>query len=446
VTFEGQSEQSVSVTVTLRNDGRGDMNVQSASTSSDTDVTASTRNVPSTVNAGRSATFTVDVTVDESSRETQKDVAVTVEDNLGNRETIRFDISVRKATSVVATQNQYNIGDVLRGGDATMPIEIVERTGYDDVDVEIVEAIGAGPNASLSVSGLEGRIASGGSESGTLRVSVNGRSPQHETFSWTVRVRPTDDQDARPTTFRVTARTIYPADFGETEASSASYTFDEERGSSEYTERVETTIENTGDLPLAVSSISVSSPDFDDSLVSAEVVQGSERVPGLSDRNYLLDVTVDSLAPEGDHTLVVEYQSANASAGTETIRTDLQVDHETRVRLGESELAFGRLEITRSDTRTVSVGEVLGYNDVGNLTLERVDGPDEGWVTVERDVPGTLPARETTDVVFGLQFDTDAEVLTEYEWTFQVSGDGIEPQTVAITAEPGLIDAQETKD
>jgi hypothetical protein len=446
VTFEGESQQSVSVTVTIRNDGRGDMNVQGTATSSDTDVTASTENVPSTVDAGRSATFTVDVTVDESANEGQKDVAVAIEDNLGNREVVRFDVSVRKATRVVATQNQYNVGDVLRGDDATMPVEIVEQTGYDDVDVEIVEAIGAGPNASLSVSGLDGRIPAGGSESGTLGVSVNGRSPQHETFSWTVRVRPTDDQDASPTTFRVTARTIYPAEFGKTTASSPSYTFDEERGNSEYTQRVDTTIENTGDLPLDLTAISVSSPDVDDSLVSVDVAQGSERVPGLSDRDYELDVTVDSRAPEGTHTLVIEYQSANASAGTETIRTDMRIDHETRVRLDESALSFGRLEITRSDTRTVSVREVLGYNDVGNLTLERVDGPDEGWLTIERGVPGTLSARESTDVVFGLQFDTDAEVLTEYEWTFEVNGDDIEPQTVTITAEPGLIDAQETKD
>jgi len=446
VTFEGESRQSTSVTVTVRNDGRGDMNVQGTATSSDADVTASTRNVPSSIDAGRSATFTVDVEVDESASEGSKDVAVAIEDNLGNREVVRFDVSVRKATRVVATQSQYNVGDVLRGEDVTMPVEIVEQTGYDDVDVEIVEAIGAGPNASLSVSGLDGRVPAGGSESGTLGVSVNSRSPQHEEFSWTVRVRPTDDQDASATTFRVTARTIYPADFGETEASSISYTFDEERGSSEYTQRVDTTIENTGDLPLDVSSISVSSPDFDDSLVSVDVAQGSERVPGLADRDYMLDVTVDSRAPEGDHTLVIEYQSANASAGTETVRTSMRVDHETRVELGESELSFGRLEITRSDTRTVSVSEVLGYNDVENLTLTRVDGPDDGWVTVERDVPGTLPARESTDVVFGLQFDTDAEVLTEYEWTFQVNGDDVNPQNVTITAEPGLIDAQETKD
>jgi hypothetical protein len=446
VRFEGQSRQSTSVTVTIRNDGNGDMNVQDTATSSDADVSASTQNVPSTVDAGRSATFTVDVDVDESASEGQKDVAVAVEDNLGNREVIRFDVSVRKATLVTATQNQYNVGDVLRGDDATESVELVEQTGYDDVDVELVEAIGAGPNASLSVSDLDGRIAAGGSESGSLRVSVNDRSPQHEEFSWTVRVRPTDDRDADPTTFSVTARTIYPADFGESEASAPSYTFDEERGSSEYTQRVETTIENTGDLPLDVSSISVSSPDVDDSLLSAEVAQGSERVPGLTTRDYLLDVTVDSRAPEGDHTLVVTYQSANASAGTETVRTSMQIDHETRIRLGEPQLSFGRLEITRSDTRTVSVNEMLGYNDVENVTLQRVDGPDEGWVTVERDVPGTLPASESTDVVFGLQFDTDAEVLTEYEWTFQVNGDDVTPQTVTLTAEPGLIDAQETKD
>ncbi|WP_323676781.1 hypothetical protein [Halorubellus sp. PRR65] len=446
VLFEGQSERETRVDVEFWNDGQGDMNVQDVTVSADSDVSASVRETPSRVDAGQSGSMSVVVTVDESANEGPKDVSVVVEDNLGNRETIRFDVNVRKATRVTADEDTYNVGGVLRGESVEVPVELVEQTGYDDANVDIVRAIGAGPNASLRISGLDGDVPAGGSESGRLRVSVNERSPQHEELSWLVRLEPTTDSDAEATTFQVDARTFYPAAFGGTSASSVSYTFDEERGASEYTRQVETNVENTGDLPLSVDSISVRSPDFDDSYVSAEVTRGPERVPGTSSRDYILDVTVDSRAPEGTHTLVVEYGSSNASAGTETVQTEMEIDHETRVSLGESALSFGRLEITRADTRTVSVSEALGYNDVRNLTLERVDGPDEGWVTVERGVPSTLTAGESSDVVFGLQFNTEAEVLTEYEWTFRVDGSNVDAQTVTITAEPGLIDAQETKD
>ncbi|MFC6955190.1 hypothetical protein [Halorubellus litoreus] len=446
VLFEGQSEKSTRVSVEFWNDGQGDMNVQDVSASADSGVSASVRQTPSRVNSRQSGSFEVVVTVDESVREGPKDVAVVVEDNLGHRETIRFDVNVRKATRVTADESTYDVGGVLRGTSVEVPVELVEQTGYDDASVDIVRAIGAGPNASLRISDLDGYVPAGGSESGTLRVSVNERSPQHEELSWLIRLEPTSDSDAEATTFQVDARTFYPAAFGQTSAASVSYTFDEERGASEYTRQVETTVENTGDLPLSVDSISVGSPDFDDSYVSAELTRGPDRVPGTSSRDFILDVTVDSRAPEGTHTLVVEYASSNASAGTETVETEMEIDHETRVSLSESAVSFGRLEITRSDTRTVSVTEALGYNDVRNLTLERVDGPDKGWVTVERDVPSTLTAGESSDVVFGLQFDTDAEVLTEYEWTFRVDGENVDAHTVTITAEPGLIDAQETKD
>lgn len=445
VLFEGQDERATRLDVTFWNDGQGDMNVQEVTASGESGVSATVRSAPSRVDAGRSGSFTVVVTVDDTVNEGPVDVAVVVEDNLGHRETIRFDVEVRKATRVVAAQDNYNVGDVLRGGSETVSVELREKTGYDDAEVNIVRAIGAGPNASLDISGLDGYVPAGGSESGQLRVSVSETSPQHEELSWLVRLEPTSDSDAESTTFQVTARTIYPAAFGRTSASTVSYTFDEPRGSSAYTRQVETSVENSGDLPLSVDSISVGSPDFDDSLVSAEVTRGSDRVPGTSSRDYILDVTVDSRAPEGTHTLVIDYVSSNASAGTETVETEMTIDHETRVELGETSVSFGRLEITRSDTRTLSVSEVLGYNDVENLTLTRVDGPDEGWVSVERDVPGTLGADESTDVVFGLQFDTDAEVLTEYEWTFRVDGANIDAHEVTITAEPGLIDAQETK-
>lgn len=446
VLFEGESQQSTSVTVTFENDGQGDMNVADATADGESGVSASVSNVPNRINAGRQASVTVDVTIDESVNEGPVDVSVTLEDSAGNTETVQFSVEVRKATRVRADQQTYNVGGILRGSSETITIQIEEVTGYDDVDVSVTEAIGAGPNASASVSGVSGFLSAGGSETGELQISVNERSPQHEELSWTFRLEPTGDADAEPTTFTVNAETFYPAAFGEIEASSASYTFDEPRGESEYTRQIETSVENTGDLPLALTDVSVSSPDVDDQYVSLSVTRGSEQIPGLGSRDYIFDVTLDSRAPEGTHEVVIEYASANASAGTETVTTTVDVDHETQLAVDETALSFGQLEITRTDTRTIEASEVLGYNDIENASITRVSGPDEGWLTIERDLPSTIAADGSSEVVFGLEFDTDAEVLTEYEWTFRIDGEDVEPRTVTITAEPGLIDAQETKD
>ena len=320
---------------------------------------------------------------------------------------------------------------------------IAEQTGYDSVDVSVSDPSGVNRNASASVSGLSGRLGAGDSRTGTATVSIDGDAAQHAEKTWTVQLD-TDDPDAERKSFRIDARVIYPAMFGDSTGTGASYTFDERRGESTFTREVTTTVENTGDLPLAIEDVSVGSPTFDDDYVSAELTRASDSVPGLDSRDYNLDVTLDSEVPEGDHTLSVRFTSSNASAGTQTVEVPLTVEHETELDTDSERVEFGQLEISRTDTATVTVSEALGYNAIENLTLQRVDGPDQGWLTVQRDVPEQLAAGSESQTVFGLQFDTDAEVLTPYEWTYRVDGDDVEPRTITVTAEPGIIEGEET--
>ncbi|WP_256301390.1 hypothetical protein [Haloarchaeobius salinus] len=445
VRFEGQDEQTTSVTVEFQNVGNGEMDVESASASGGTYVSASTSDVPNRVGSGDSASVTVDVTVDEDAREGTRSVSLTIEDNLGNTLSGSFDVEIVKATSVDASESVVDLGDVLVGTSASAPVTIQEETGYDSVDVTVSDPGGVNRNASASVSGLAGTLGAGDSRTGTATVSIDGDAVQHAEKSWTVRLE-TDDSDANPETFRVEARVIYPARFGEPTGTGASYTFDEPRGESTFTREVSTTIENTGDLPLEMQDVSVGSPDFDDQYVSAELTRSSPRIPGQSTRDYDMDVTLDSEVPAGDHTLSVRFTSSNASAGTQTVEVPLTVDHETDLGLDTETADFGELEITQTDTRTVTVSELLGYNAVENLTLQRVDGPEQGWLTVQRGLPEQLAAGSESQAVFQLQFDTDAEVLTPYEWTYRVNGDDIEPRTFTITGEPGIIESEATHD
>ncbi|WP_257297687.1 hypothetical protein [Haloarchaeobius sp. FL176] len=443
VRFEGTDEQTLSVTVEFRNSGAGDMDLQSTSASAGADITASTSSEPNRVDAGETETVTVDIAVDESIREGVHSIDLTLEDSLGNVETVRFDIEVVKATSVESDEPVVDLGNVLVGTSESVPVTIAEQTGYDSVDVSVSDPSGVNRNASASVSGLSGRLGAGDSRTGTATVSIDGDAAQHAEKTWTVQLD-TDDPDAERKSFRIDARVIYPAMFGDSTGTGASYTFDERRGESTFTREVTTTVENTGDLPLAIEDVSVGSPTFDDDYVSADLTRASDSVPGLDSRDYNLDVTLDSEVPEGDHTLGVRFTSSNASAGTQTVEVPLTVEHETELDTDSERVEFGQLEISRTDTATVTVSEALGYNAIENLTLQRVDGPDQGWLTVQRDVPEQLAAGSESQTVFGLQFDTDAEVLTPYEWTYRVDGDDVEPRTITVTAEPGIIEGEET--
>ncbi|WP_440989654.1 hypothetical protein [Haloarchaeobius baliensis] len=443
VRFEGADEQTTSVTVEFENTGAGDMDLVRAEASAGTDFTVSTRGAPDRVDAGETESVVVDVTVDEAAREGLHDVQLTLEDSLGNVETVRFDVDVVKATSVESDEPVVDVGNVLVGTSETVPVTIAEQTGYAAVDVSVSDPSGVNRNASASVSGLAGSLGAGDSRTGSATVSIDADAVQHAEKSWTVQLA-TDDPDAEPESFRIDARVIYPAMFGEPTGSGASYTFDEPRGESTFTREVRTTIENTGDLPLAIEDVSVDSPDFDDRYVSAELTRASDTIPGQDSREYVLDVTLDSEVPAGEHTLNLRFTSSNASAGTQTVEVPLSVAHETELGVDTDAVEFGQLEITRTDTRTVTVSEALGYNAIEDLELERLDGPEEGWLTVQRDVPEQLAAGSESETVFSLQFDTDAEVLTPYEWTYRVNGDDVEPRTITVTAEPGIIEGEAT--
>jgi hypothetical protein len=443
VRFQGQDQRTTSITVEFQNVGDGDMNLESASASGGADVTASTSDVPDRVDAGDTASVTVDVTVDEAAYEGSHDVSLTLEDNLGNTLSGSIPVDVVKATSVEADPSPVDIGDVLVGTSASQAVTISEVTGYDSVTVDVDDPSGVNRNASASVSGLSGYLGAGDSTTGTVAVDIDNDALQHAEKSWTVRLT-TDDADAEPETFRIDARVIYPAMFGDSTGTGASYTFDEPRGESTFTREVRTTIENSGDLPLAVEDVSVDSPDFDDQYVSAELTRSSDTIPGQDSREYVLDVALDSEVPAGEHTLNVRFTSSNASAGTQTVEVPLTVEHETELGVDTERVEFGQLEIARTDTGTVTVAEVLGYNAIENVTLQRIDGPDQGWLTVQRDVPAQLTAGSESQTVFSLQFDTDAEVLTPYEWTYRVNGDDVEPRTITVTAEPGIIEGEET--
>lgn len=437
----GDESVTVETTLEFTNDGPGRMKPFDVSADAPSGITVNSGMPPSSVRAGEEGDFDLTITVREDVTEGMHTVYATVEDNLGNTRQVQFQVEVLKVPNLQPSPRTLDVGDLLSDSSESATVTISETTGYDSVSGFSVHTGSTSEiNASVSVSGEGQYVSADGSVELDVTVDVDESTARHERLSWTLYVEP-EDEEVERTTVRVRALAVHPPQFGETTATSPTYTFDQPRGESEFTERITARVNNSGHYQLGVSSVDVDTPGLSDSSVSADVVQRSGSIPGHEQRTYGIDLTLDSGVPEGTYPVEITLDSPDAES--RTIETEITVEHETRLDVSDEQVAFGEVEITQSDARTVDVREALGYDSIEDVTITQVSGPDEGWLIVATDPPSTLDADEEAPTVFQLQFDTDAEVLEEYEWTYRIDGEGVEPKTITVTAKPGIINSEE---
>ncbi len=325
-------------------------------------------------------------------------------------------------------EEPLDVDGVLVGERTSGEVAIEELTGdgtIDEVEASVVET---DANADLTVTG-PGPYDTDKTLEWT--VDVNDGADQHEDLSWDVRLVPNGNEDAARTV-TVEGEVIYPAEFGDVTLDDE-MTFDEPRGSNaEITKTVELEVENDGDLPLELDSVTASSPNggIDVSVADRpDRIEGGTQFPGTVE----LDVTASTDLDEGEYDVSGVVRSTNVSASDTTFDGTVRISHETAID-SPNRIDIGDVPIGERTRQTASVGETLGYQDVEDLEITLEDGPDN-WLTIE-EAPSRLDAGGSRPVVFQAAFDTDAELGTAYEWTYAVDGTGVEEETVTVTASP----------
>ncbi|ERH11429.1 MAG: hypothetical protein J07HB67_00436, partial [halophilic archaeon J07HB67] len=385
----------------------------------DGDVVASGEDAPQTSTCSRS-------TRSEGSYQ----FTATVEDSLGNTESFPVTVTVEKPP-ILGISQPASLGDALVGTETDGTVELAElggETGIDGLDVSVESAP---QNGSLSLDTLdETTVRAGGSTVQSVPVTVAADAPQHETLRWNVTVRPNDGQSvARDRT--LTARVIYPPELTNVSTEPQMFSFDRERPTADYEQTAQVTFDNAGDLPMTVTDVTARVDGPPSLSVRTESVP--ETVEGITTASVDVPLTATPETPEGNYTLTVTVETAEA--GSQTITREVTVRHQTELALETDTVAFGEVTITSEQTRAVDVSEELGYQSLDNFTVTRVDGPPS-FLTVTNDPGESLAAGETDQIVYSLRFGTSAEVYRDYEWTFRIDGERAPPRTLTVTARP----------
>ncbi|WP_280536571.1 hypothetical protein [Halopenitus sp. POP-27] len=432
VVFTSSGSQTQSVSLDVPNTGNGAMVPEDVAFDTPQGISVSVDRMPSRIDGNREGTIDLQVTVDRDAPTGTTRVSGTVQDNLGTSGgDFSFDVDVSTPPVAGVAGSTVDVGDVLVGSSSTAEFRVTEQGGFTGLDgLEVSGGSDADGSIAFDTGGFS--TSAGGSDTAAVRITADSDARQHETLRFTTDISGTDpDSPATSVTFE--ARVIYPATLADVRVPMRTFEFDEPRTVS--TQQTDATVEfeNGGDLEMDVQSVDAS---VSDSRIEASVTDVPGAVPGGGTGEATVQLAADPDTPEGTYALDVRVDAGDA--GTETITREIEVQHGTDLAVGESNVAFGEVTITEQRTRTIDVGEALGYNDLSNVELERVSGSDR-WLTVNQEPPSDIDAGETGPLVYSLQFDTDAEAYQEYTWRYRVSADGVETETIEVTAVARLL-------
>lgn len=343
-----------------------------------------------------------------------------------NGEPFEFYLTVTTPPLAGFEDEPLDLGNVLVGETTSGEATVEKVSGDGSLDgVEITEVRGD-QDAALDLSG--GFSVSGSSGTVDWTVTPDSNAPQYEDLEWTVELSDSRYPDATREV-DIEARVIYPGYFGELALDDDEFTFDEPRDEGDtLTRTIDLEIPNGGDTPIEVGSVSASSSDPG---VSVTASSTPNEIDGQSTEEAALRVTADRDLPEGSYDISATVDTPGFDGDDATLDENFEIVHETRLVADDTDI--GDVAIGEANSRTVTISEELGYNDVNDIETTLTDGPEE-WLTLE-SAPSSVSAGGSGEASFSLEFDTSAELGESYEWEYAVEGDAGDA-TIAVTASP----------
>lgn len=437
VVFEGDTA-STTVEADIPNNGDGVMVVEDVSFSGlPSGMSASASSLPDQIDAGDSRSIDVDVSVDSSVSEGTYSFDGTVTDSLGNEQAFTVEVDVSKPPVAGVDGGTVDLGDVLVDDSKTTSFTIREVGGFqglDDLDVRVRRS---DPNGGLSVEvPYDFSTTPGGSDEVSATITADIDARQHQSLDFDVVVSGTD-RDSPEREIRVTGRVIYPAKLSGVEGQPDTLVFDEPRDAvSAHRQAFDVEISNSGDLQMDVTSVSAS---VDEPGISATTSDVPSTVGGTGSGDATVTLAADPSTPAGTYTVELAVQTDGA--GSKTITREFDIEHETDLALEQTDVEFGEVTITDQVSQEIQVGERLGYNDLENVSVSVVDGPDK-WLSITSQPPTTVAAGESAPLVLDLQFDTDAQAYEQYTWDVRVAPDNVAAENITVSATAQLLSVE----
>lgn len=412
VTFEPGDGDTISDTITVTNNDANNSVDISASIDGGHSATG-----PGTLGPGESAT--VDVTLDAGGAE-----SATLDISGGGKtETVGYTVRTPAYVDISSVPSWVDDEGVLRGESRDAQITVEEVGGYSGFS-------GLDVSSANGVSGLASASASaGGTTTVEVTFTADSNAKQYDDIGGRLSVDP-DDGYTVESSVTLESFVAYPAQFGDVSLGRSYIQFDEPRSAGTISRTASLDVENSGDRELDFGSVSVGSTPFD-----VEVVSAPNTIGPTSTETVTLELIASTDMSEGGYDFDATVQSSDVSVDSVDVSETIEVRHGISMNVNPTQTGVGDVPIGNTDSASVTVSEELGYRNIRNPEMTLQEGPEQ-YIDVTSDLSSTIGSGSSTTVSYEIQFDTSADIGSEYAWTFVIDGDGVDSQEVTVTATP----------
>lgn len=372
-----------------------------------------------------------------------------------------IDIEIETPAYLGATGPEWLENGLLPGETRTANISVTEQGGYTGVSgINISESRSVefpSPRFNRTLSNVAfGGLASVNLGPGeTTTVGVNITAPDDaapgDSVGGTVTLAPQDGYDTFQSESRLSVETFVarPPTLGEINTTIDQIVFDDPKSVGTISRRAEITVTNLGDRAVRLEGLRSEDRNFDIAVQQAPATIPARSGPDDPGRaTVLANVSAETTLGEGDRffnpTVVTSgyqfpYRNGTLAVENQTLFTELTVVHETAIRVASDTLSLGSIKTGSSATASTAVSETLGYQEVPGIEVERLSGQAK-FISLTERPESTIEAASQHPVTVEVAFDSTAELGTQYQWRFEVTGTGVRSQNVTVNATPVPLD------
>jgi hypothetical protein len=407
---------SSSTSITITNNANETVTYSISDTSTEYGIDVYPSPSTGTLNPYGSTSVSLSVVVSNSLSEgTHSGGRVRVSSGASNYDVIIY-VSITHEAELEVTPTSADFGEISKTGSASATVTFREKLGYKSIIVSLSKSTGNNWVSTSSSNSFS--VYAGGSTTATFYLNPSGVTRDNCVaggYSWSYTASGSGGSGS--STIYLTGDICCPALLSSESYKYEKITFNTPKSEYPTFERtIKIRVSNTACEQMSLSKPTVESPSGG---VTFSVTNYPTYLNGGGQDYVDVNIAAPYSTAEGSYSGFVNMDAGSAGSSTASISVDIA--HGVEFAVSPTTITFGKVEIMSQASKSVKLQEKLGYKSVKNVAISKSSGPE--WMTLQPASIYGIPAGESDTIAFNLYFRGEAELGTQYDWSYNISSD-----------------------